>query len=483
MNPPLQSEDPVQGSSIPGGSGDVLQSRRAGFWYFERFFVVFVLLYFAGGLNFFFQQGEQTAQDPPSSSQRLLMAQPRASNAPDPTEKNPTKLMAQLFIYLVTGIFIIRDRGKFFQIVRQHKLLIALLALAAVSSLWSEVAGFTFRRSLVLSASTILGVYLGMRFTMRDLIKMLCAAGAIAAASSLIVIWLRPDFGISGGATAGDWQGIFGQKNTLGGFMALSTIAFVFSWLDEKEFRKLYAAGAVLCFGLLILSKDTTATLLTPLLLATIPVFNYARKHSLRAIFGVSIVSGIIMAAVVFVLFFDVNQALSLLDKDISLSGRTDIWPLVWHKFLAHPFLGYGYSAFWLGQNGRQSAYIWSILHWPVPHSHNGFLDVLADLGLAGFTLFWLGYVMCFRQALKCARLSKSLIGLFPLVYFSFVIVFNISEGSILKQESLIWVLYAATWVLTTRWLQLVVSALGQPTTAKRLAESRGGLWQPAHAG
>jgi len=189
------------------------------------------------------------------------------------------------------------------------------------------------------------------------------------------------------------------------------------------------------------------------------------------------------MAAVVFVLFFDVNQALSLLDKDISLSGRTDIWPLVWHKFLAHPFLGYGYSAFWLGQNGRQSAYIWSILHWPVPHSHNGFLDVLADLGLAGFTLFWLGYVMCFRQALKCARLSKSLIGLFPLVYFSFVIVFNISEGSILKQESLIWVLYAATWVLTTRWLQLVVSALGQPTTAKRLAESRGGLWQPAHAG
>ena len=73
----------MQGSSIPVGSGDVLQSKRAGFWCFERFFVVFVLLYFAGGLNFFFQQGEQTAQDPPSSSQRLLMAQPRASNAAD----------------------------------------------------------------------------------------------------------------------------------------------------------------------------------------------------------------------------------------------------------------------------------------------------------------------------------------------------------------------------------------------------------------
>ena len=166
------------------------------------------------------------------------------------------------------------------------------------------------------------------------------------------------------------------------------------------------------------------------------------------------------------------EKILVALGKDASLSGRTDIWAMVWQKILNHPLLGHGYSAFWLGWNGKDSAQIWMALQWPVPHSHNGFLDLLADLGFVGLLLFLAGYAVCFRRALNCARASKTLLGLFPLLYFSFMILFNFSESSILKQENVYWVLYTATWVLTTRWLALAA------TTARdvRASETAGTL-------
>jgi exopolysaccharide production protein ExoQ len=425
----------------------------------EKAFVVFALLYLAGGLTLFLDPAAQSSQDMPSTPLQAMVQQRDRHKNSDPTQKNPTKLIAQIAIYLVTGILILRNRREYLELARCHKLLWALLALTMLSAFWSEVPGFTLRRSLVLIASTSLGVYLGVRYTMREIIRMICIAGGIAAVASLLAVWLWPDIGVSGGATDGAWQGIFGQKNTLGAVMSLASITFAMAAFLEK--RHIYVAGAVLCFALVVLSRDASAMLMTPLLIGLIPILNYGRKHSLGAplLFAAA---GAIIAVIILSTVGDIAPVLRLMDKDTSLSGRTEIWSLVWQKFLSHPWLGYGYSAFWLGADGKQSADIWAALHWAVPHSHNGFLDLLADLGLAGFCLFLAGFVACFRQAVCCARLSRSLTGVFPLIYLSLMILFNLSEGSILRQESLLWVLYAAIWVLTTRWLELATSPEGQ---------------------
>lgn len=377
----------------------------------------------------------------------------------DPTEKNPTKLIAQLAIYGVGALLILRRRDQVFELAQRDAFLWALLAFAMLSALWSDVPGFTLRRSLIVIASSSVGYYIGVRYTMRELLRMLCVAGAIAATASLLAVWIWPAVGISGGATDGAWQGIFGQKNTLGAVMSLACIAFVMTALLERKLR--YVVGALVCFALVIFSRDASAALMTPLLVGLIPIYNYGRK---RSIVAPLLFLGAGAAVLLFVLWTvgDLDAILGLMDKDASFSGRTEIWSLVWQKILAHPLLGYGYSAFWLGADGKQSAEIWAALRWPVPHSHNGFLDLLADLGFAGFSLFLAGFVSCCRRAARCARLSTSVLGVFPLIYLTLMIIFNLSEGSILKQESIFWVLYASTWVLTTRWLELATSPAGQ---------------------
>jgi O-antigen ligase len=168
----------------------------------------------------------------------------------------------------------------------------------------------------------------------------------------------------------------------------------------------------------------------------------------------------------VFVLVADLKEILMMLGKNSSLSGRTDIWSMVWGKFLERPWLGYGYSAFWMGKDGAQSAGIWEALRWAVPHSHNGFLDILVQVGAVGLIMFFVGYILFFREALRCARASKTILGLFPLLYLTFMILFNCSEGSIIREENMFWVLYATTWALTTRWLALAQTVTRKPVAA-----------------
>jgi exopolysaccharide production protein ExoQ len=436
---------------------------------FEKAFIVFALLYFVGAFTIILQPDKHADDDIPADNSTVALLHMTAKSDTDPTERNPLELAVELIIYLTTMVLIGRNLRSYLDLALQHRLLLALLFFAMSSALWSSDPGFTLRRSLVLIASTSLGVYVGMRYTMREILHLLCITGAIAAVASYFVVVTHPEYGVASGVNANAWQGIFGQKNPLGRFMSLETLVFILLASHEKKLRWLYALGALMCAGLLAMARDVTAYLMLPALLGLIPVFQYARKHSVAWMVSVLSFAGATLAGFVWLIVLSPERILAAFGKDASFSGRTDIWSMVWQKIMQHPLLGHGYSAFWLGWKGQDSADIWLALHWPVPHSHNGFLDLLAELGFVGFLLFLAGYVAYVRKALDCARASRSLLGLFPLLYCSFMILFNFSESSILKQENLYWVLYAATWVLTTRWLSLAAMAQSAPAPAEEL--------------
>lgn len=440
-----------------------------------KLFIVFALLYFAGGLALVLNPDDlPTSDEPPASPSMALLRQPEKAKGADPTAKNKLKLVVQIGIYLITAALIVCNFRAFLRLALEHKLMLALLLLAVVSTAWSTAPGFTLRRSLVFIASTSFGIYVASRYTMREILRMLCVLGAIAAVASLIVVWRKPDFGIASGATAGCWQGIFGQKNTLGRFMAFEALAFAIATLQEKRYRWLYGLGTVMCLALLALSRDMSAAILVPVLGTCYFLFQLARKRSLAKMVAVASLVAVVAASFVFVILVEPAQLLHILGKDSTLSGRTDIWSAVWAEILKKPWSGYGYCAFWMGEDGPESLKIWQAVHWSVPHSHNGYLDVLAEVGVIGLLLLVAACAVFFVRGLRCARASKSPQGLFPLLYLSFMVLSNCSEGTFLKQESMFWVLFVGIWVLTTRWLQLADAypwrRMRQPSPTAKLA-------------
>jgi len=49
--------------------------------------------------------------------------------------------------------------------------------------------------------------------------------------------------------------------------------------------------------------------------------------------------------------------------------------------------LGYGYNGFWT-DDSRAVQYIWAMITWKAPSAHNGYLDIVLQIGLVGLALY-----------------------------------------------------------------------------------------------
>ena len=132
--------------------------------------------------------------------------------------------------------------------------------------------------------------------------------------------------------------------------------------------------------------------------------------------------------------------------------------------------MGYGYGGFWLGWAG-ESAQVWLLRGadkaW---HAHNGLLNIWLDLGLLGVSVFVLGFLLAFRRAVAWARLTKTAEGLLPLVFLTFILLYNTTESGILSYNNITWILYV-TMVLSmpVRGVRVPKTIYGDVTSGKRI--------------
>jgi O-antigen ligase len=138
----------------------------------------------------------------------------------------------------------------------------------------------------------------------------------------------------------------------------------------------------------------------------------------------------------------DLETSLSLIGRDATLTGRTELWSLVLAKIWERPWLGYGYSGFWQGPTSEAGQYVWSAIGWDAPHAHNGLLDLWIDLGLLGLIIYVLIFSLNFIQAINWVRATKTAENYFPLVYLVFIFLANLTESNLLVQNDIIWILY-----------------------------------------
>jgi O-antigen ligase len=137
------------------------------------------------------------------------------------------------------------------------------------------------------------------------------------------------------------------------------------------------------------------------------------------------------------------GRVLGALGASSTLTGRTAIWSAAWRMAHHHFFFGYGYGAFWRGLSGP-SEWVWSAVGSTPPHSHNGFLDAWLDLGLVGVALVGLSLIAALRSAWAVMRSPGSIQRAWPFVFVLFLVLFNITESSLVARNSLSWTLLVA---------------------------------------
>jgi len=390
----------------------------------EKLFVVLTLLYFTAAIL-------PVLLEP--------AVDPRFPQKPD---GNPVELAIQTAFYFTAAIFVTFRWKRFFAGVRAAMPVMALVGLAVVSTAWSQDPAFTIRRSIVLLATTLFGVYFGACFDTEEQLRLLRWSLLLAALASLFFVALLPQYGVDHVFHQGDWQGAFTQKNVLGRVMVFG----VFVAACSPTLKNLTRWCLFILFGgLLVMSGSRTAESVLLAMLVVRLAMRILRMRLATAVPLVVTLLGISAAAAV-AIASNFRIFMEILGRDSTLTGRTDIWHVVILVISRHPLLGYGFNAFWRGLSG-ESADVVLTLGWMVPHAHNGFLDLGLELGITGVALFAIGWFLSVRTGVRFFRLDETGNYDWPLTYLILLVLYNVTESAILKQNNIFWTLYVATAV------------------------------------
>lgn len=376
-----------------------------------------------------------------------------------------------MLIYLITFVLLFRHcPGSFQQILKEWPLL-AFVVLAVMSVFWSDDPSITFRRSVALGLTAIFGFYLASRFSLRDQLHLLAWVCGICIVFSFPFGLLH--IGRVVQVIPGAWHGIFEQKNSLGRMMALSAMVFLLLGRVEPERRWRMRAGFVASLVLLVLSHSATAVVVTVLMIVMLPVAGILRRSLAKALAGIMLVTfGGIVA--IFWVFTHLAAFTDAMGRSVTMSGRLQLWILCVVMALRKPWLGYGYSAFWLGMHGP-SYRIWEVLGFRMPHAHDGFIQAWLALGLLGVALLVLIFaVYIVRAALLVTRTTQPE-AVWPLMILAFCFLYILTEVTVPSVNTIFMIVFCSSLFAASSACSLARdSSRSRSTNAVHVA------WQPS---
>ncbi|NMF82564.1 O-antigen ligase [Nodosilinea sp. P-1105] len=358
--------------------------------------------------------------------------------------------------YLVVFSLLFLRWQKVLHFISQNLLFLGFMLIVPLSFAWSAAPDRTLTGSIGMIGTTMFGLYIASRFTLKEQLKLVAWAFGIVVVLSILFIVALPQYGIMGGVHAGAPRGVFTHKNGLGKFMVLSLMAFLLLVTSPGSKKLIPWLGIAASAGLIIASASAGALLNGVML--TVIVLLSSQVFRLRLPFFVSVfLLSILLALSVIVWFTEIaTPVLDLFERDLTLTGRTDIWPAVIQKIQERPWLGYGFSGFWHGTQG-ESADVIRTLRWRVPDSHNGFLDLALQLGLVGSVVFALVIWLTLIKSVALVKMRFCPEYLWPVVLLSYAFIVNFSESTLLAQNSFFWILLSSAVIsVSTEFKNLI---------------------------
>ncbi|MEH2223543.1 O-antigen ligase family protein [Nostoc sp.] len=343
--------------------------------------------------------------------------------------------------YLILFYFIILYWKGFLYVITKSPLQFFLLAIVIFSLLWSEdlSSSLTYLRGLI--RIYFLAIYLAMRYSLREQMRLIAWALGVAASLSIIFSAFVPGYIHESPELLGMWSGIYGHKNELGYMMAWSAGVFLHLALSGHRYRWLMWGLCGISICLIILSRSTTSLTILLTMVLLLPFYRSLKKtnYKLQVIMITSTLMFLMISSIL--LLNNAETVVGTSGKDLTFNGRSDLWDLVISKILERPWLGYGFSGFWTSNAASKlrATYDWA------SNAHNGFLELLLELGFLGFLTFAAGFVRFFAMALtRIISVAKKPEDYWPMQMLIIIVIVNFSEARLLT-PSWNWLMYVTT--------------------------------------
>jgi O-antigen ligase len=312
---------------------------------------------------------------------------------------------------------------------RYHGLLLICVIVLA-STLWSVAPEITFKRSLTFIGSVLLIIYfvedLGPDSVVRCMVQQLVLIGVIAVITR--VIW--KEYGVMPGTHAA--QGVYSHKNFFGAAMAVGVLGAIYLYITDKVKQRHY-----LWIAVFFLFCDTLSTSGTTVLQGVTYFYIFSLYLlAARGRFGriVSILGSFPLLGIAVMAATAPDVLFGFMGKDATLTGRTDLWPYVLDFINQRPWLGWGYRSFWQ-QDNPLAVELWKTLGWLIPEAHNGFLELLLNVGYVGCAAFVYVFFASVITAVQNLKVGNGAIGITAVMSFVGILLYGVTEDVLLNPD------------------------------------------------
>lgn len=340
--------------------------------------------------------------------------------------------------------------------------LTALLAMMALSTIWSNYQAVTAGVFVMQLVQTAVGVFLAAAFSWRELLRVLSNVVRFVLGASLLfelyaALIVRgpidpvvkfykgdkppaPDYYWTRGNlfNGGRIQGIVGNANILAYVALLGLILFFIELTIRSVHKWVSILGLALAAGALLdaWSMTVNMALAAVVLAAVVSIAAEGKDKKTRHRYYKTTLWTIGGLALIVLAFR--AEIFGFMGKTPDISGRTKIWKIVLELIDQRPLQGWGWTSYWVPFVEPYKGLI--VMHGvPYLQAHNAFLDVWLQLGILGLALFvgLVGYT--FVPLWRLAVRHTSPLYLWPILVFVGMLVQNLTESRMLIEIG--WVL------------------------------------------
>lgn len=313
----------------------------------------------------------------------------------DPSElgtSNPVNQIVFSVLFLTALFSIIPKTNQIIAILKREKFFLLFLLWCALTLIWAGDSFVVFKRLFRLYTAVLVCLsFIAHADDADDLLFMLKSFFSVFMIVSLVSIFTIPG---ATGQRLGGWQGLATSKNHLGEASLISTVIWIYAISKDKKLTSQLFNIFMLLVSLFLLFGAQSITAISAFLFLVLIWFLFeidkifkplGLRRTMSALF---LIFGGTLMVLTFLYAQDIISSIfALAGKNLTLTGRTDLWADVLAEAKKHLIIGCGYKGFWIVDSPKilelYDTYIW------LPRQgHNGYIDTLNETGIIGLFFF-----------------------------------------------------------------------------------------------